>query len=179
MAAALEVEVTETALPLELTVDKLGVGGVTGLSPTVAVRNASTVNSYLDFSDLAFKTSGWTTKYASMSEVERGHYQRLLNVSALSLAVGFRLVAEYHADNGSGVIGDDLDLFLVTNKRANTELLRQALTNRLEEVSGSPGTLKLYADDATTVIKTWTLKDEFGNAVNPAIGTPARRGAAT
>lgn len=177
--SALEVEQLETALPLELTVDKLGLGGLTGLSPTVAVRNASTVDSYLDFSDNTFKTSGWTTKYAPMSEVERGHYQRLLNVASLGLAVGFRLVAEYHADNGFGVVGDDLDLFLVTNKRANAELLRQALTNRLEEVSGNPGSLTLYADDATTVLKTWTLKDESGSAVLPAAGTPARRGAST
>jgi hypothetical protein len=179
MAAALEVEQLETALPLELTVDKLGIGGVTGLLPTVAVRNASTINSYLDFSDNVFKTTGWTTKYAAMSEVERGHYQRLLNVSALALVVGFRLVAEYHVDNSSGVVGDDLDLFLVTNKRANAELLRQALTNRLEEASGNPGSLKLYADDAITVLKTWTLKDEDGNTVLPAVGTPARRGQAT
>jgi len=35
------VETSETALPLDLTVDQLSSGGVVGLAPTVSVRNVS------------------------------------------------------------------------------------------------------------------------------------------
>ncbi len=58
-------------------------------------------------------------------------------------------------------------------------LLRMGLTNRLEESAGSPGLLKLYADDAVTPLKTWQLRDGAGNAVTAATGAPAKRGAAT
>lgn len=58
-------------------------------------------------------------------------------------------------------------------------LLRMGLTNRLEEAAGNPGTLKLYADDGTTLLKTWQLRDGSGQAVTAQSGSPARRGAAT
>lgn len=59
------------------------------------------------------------------------------------------------------------------------QLLRMGLTNRLEETAGSPGLLKLYADDGTTLLKTWQLRDGSGGAVTASSGAPARRGAAT
>ena len=58
-------------------------------------------------------------------------------------------------------------------------LLRMGLTNRLEESAGSPGLLKLYADDATTLLLTWQLRDGSGGAVTASTGAPAKRGAAT
>lgn len=106
-------QVGDTSVPLILTIEKEGVGGVTGKSPTVALRNAAGTTSYLDWNDNTFKTSGWTTKYASMTEVERGHYQRILNSSLVSAIVaGFKVAAEYHVDDGSGTIGDALDVIL-------------------------------------------------------------------
>jgi hypothetical protein len=46
-----------------------------------------------------------------MVEVERGHYQRVFDASAVgSLSAGSVLAAEYHVDDGGGVIGDDADL---------------------------------------------------------------------
>ncbi len=107
------VDVLATAEPLVLSVSG-GSGGVTGLSPTVALRDAATTNSYLDFNDNTFKTSGWTTKYASMTEVERGHYQRALNVSTLpSVAAGKVYAAEYRVAEGSTFI-DVHDVLTVT-----------------------------------------------------------------
>lgn len=103
-------EITDTAVPLTLTLVQGGVGGVTGKAPTVAIRNAVTSNSYLDFADNTFKTVGWTTKFAPLMEVEAGHYQRSLDVSALLLPGGTVLSAEYHVDDGAGIIGDDQDL---------------------------------------------------------------------
>lgn len=103
-------EATDTAVPLSLTIDQEGVGGVTGQSPTVALRNATTVDSYLDFGDNTFKTVGWTTKYASMTEIERGHYFRSFDATAASIAAGTVLSAEYRVDDGGSILGDDHDL---------------------------------------------------------------------
>lgn len=58
-------------------------------------------------------------------------------------------------------------------------LLRMGLTNRLEETAGNPGTLRLYADDGTTVAKSWQLRDAANGAVTAQTGAPAKRGAAT
>lgn len=170
-------DTTETALPLDLTVNQFSVGGVTGLVPTVAVRLAATgTPQYLDWASNTVKTSGWTTKYQNMTEIERGHYQQLLNISVLSLAVGVKLIAEYAAVVG-GVTYTSSDTVLVNNIASQVTLLRQIGKNKLVELSGNPGTLTLYADDTVTVLETWTLTDENGNAVLPAIGTPARRSA--
>jgi len=165
---------TMTAAPLDLTVDRQG--GVTGLAPTVALRDTAT-NGYLDWADATFKTSGWATRYAAMSAVERGHYQLTLNLSATPAVVaGMVLVAEYHVDNGADVVGDAHDYVAVeANQTADIALMRKALTNRLEETSGNPGVLRLYDDDGSTVLKTWPLCDEGGGAVLPAVGTAARR----
>jgi hypothetical protein len=178
MSVAILVKSDDSAAPLDLTIDKEGVGGVTGKAPTVAIRDGATTNSYLDFNDNIFKTVGWTTKYSSMAEVERGHYQKTFNVSVLSLSEGDILVAEYHVDDGADVIGDALDVVIIASNAADLSLLRKQITNRLESASGNPGTLILYDDDGSTPFKTWELRDETGGAVLPAVGSPARRGAA-
>lgn len=173
----IEVDTTETSLALELVITKLGVGGIVGLSPTVAVRRLPSTTLYLDWSDLTFKVAGWVTKYQTMVEVERGLYQQTLNIAGLALPEDTKLTAEY-SNVAAGSQGNDFDLIHVTTLRDDADLLRKALTNRIEEVSGNPGSLTLYDDDALTAIKTWPLRDETGAAVLPAVGTPARRGPA-
>lgn len=179
MSLSLVVDPRNTAVPLDLTITQEGVGGVTGETPTVALRDGATTNSYLDFADNTFKTSGWTTKYASLAEVEKGHYQRLLNMTLISPTPvdGKAFVAEYelNAVVGKGVDHDVLLLVTVSDN----ELLRKALTNRLEETPGFPGTLILYDDDGTTPLLTWTLRDAGGGPVVGTVGSPARRSAAT
>ncbi len=59
--------------PLQFAVNGFS-GGITGLSPVVAIRDALTVGSYIDVADLTFKTSGWTTRQAAMTEVGGGRY---------------------------------------------------------------------------------------------------------
>jgi hypothetical protein len=178
--STIQTDNTETALPLELTINVVPGGGLTGLTPTVALRLTATgTPSYLDFATNTFKTSGWTTKYQTMSEIERGHYQYLANISALGLAVGTKLSAEYHFDSGTGLTGDGQDIVVINNTAAQVTFLRKVAKNRLEETSGNPGTLVLYDDDGATPLETWSLRDETGGAVNPATGTPAKRSAAT
>lgn len=108
-------ETTDVDVSLDLTINRGGVGGITGLSPTVSVRDASTSNSFLDFNDNTFKTGGWTTKDASMTDVGRGHYRRTLDVSAFSPAAGSMYVIEYHVDDGGDVVGDAHDKLIAVN----------------------------------------------------------------
>src|SRR5438034_1152464 len=113
----IEVDRIDTALPLQLTVDKDGLGGVTGLSPTVALRQIPTTNSYLDWNDMTFKTSGWTTKYKVMSEIENGNYQQMLDVSTLVVTVGDKLSAEYNVDDGGLIKGESSDVLVISELR--------------------------------------------------------------
>ncbi len=65
------------AEPFPLTLNVQGfTGGQTGLTPTVAIRAALTTNLYLDFNDLTFKTSGFTTRDADLTEIADGRYVR-------------------------------------------------------------------------------------------------------
>ncbi len=61
----------------------------------------------------------------------------------------------------------------------SVDLLRKALTNRLEAAPGNPGTLILFDDDGVTPLLTWATRDESGGAVAAAPGAPSRRGAGT
>jgi len=178
MGSTISVRASDTALPLVLTINQEGIGGITGKSPTVAIRQIST-GYYLDWADDTFKVSGWTTKYAVLSELERGHYQRLLDITAISSSANSVLAAEFYVDDGAGVSGVDHDLLIITDDTDNISLLRKHTTNRLEHASGDPGSLTLYDDDDTTPIRTWSLTDENGDEVFPTVGAPAKRGKAT
>jgi hypothetical protein len=174
-----QVDPTETALPLALNVSELGLGGLTGLYPTVAVRNISVglPAQYLDWDDGTFKSGGWGLKYAVMAEIERGNYQLLLDIAALGLAAGAKLSAEYHVDTRAGS-GDDAEVFdILAAGSEDLALLRKALTNRMEESPGNPGQLTLFDDDGASILLRWPLRDVSGGAVTATVGTPARRGA--
>jgi hypothetical protein len=163
-------------LPLSLTIRRAGVGGITGLSPTVALRRATTAGSYLDWDDGTFKGSGWSTKYASLTEAERGHYVRTLDLSGVPGATaGLFMLAEYRVDNGGDVVGDAQDVVSVVTTNTDTILLRKALTNRMEESPGNPGTLILNDDDDMTPLINQQLRDFAGDATIGVQGSPARR----
>lgn len=164
--------------PLILTVTKVGVGGVSGLSPTVAFRKVSPSNQYLDWSDFTFKTAGWTTKNASMSDLGGGHYQHQLDLTNISAADGDQYVAEYVVPD-SGSEGVDCDVFIIEDAAQDSEFLRKMATNRMEQVSGNPGTLTLYDDDGTSVLMQWEIRDESGGGITGISGAAARRAAGT
>jgi hypothetical protein len=174
---AITVEALDT-IPLTLTVTKSGVGGVTGLSPVVALRDAQTFNSYLDWADNIFKTSGWTMREALLSEVGGGHYERHLDLPSIGAASGSIYVAEYKVDS-TDVKGVDSDNIFIESQRDDLTLLRKMVTNRLIETAGNPGHLVLYDDDGVTPLKTWQLRDGTGGGTQLAIGAPARRSSAT
>lgn len=143
-------EKARTNAPFTLTIDQEGVGGVTGQAPTLAMRNATTTNSYLDWSDLTFKTSGWTTKYIAMTEVERGHYTFLVNLSIITgITVGSILSMEYHVDDTMSVVGEDQETLLVV------ETIEQIATDTAALVAA--GGTGLTPAQATQLQEVWQI----------------------
>ncbi len=99
--------------PLQLAVNGFG-GGITGLSPVVAIRSALTSGSYLDFSDLAFKTSGWTTRQAALTEVGDGRYFLLGGADPFLWTPFPDVPAYFTAEYESPGLGISDDLIIVT-----------------------------------------------------------------
>lgn len=170
------VDKNTASLPLVLVVNLPGVSGVVGQTSTVAVRDASTTNSYLDWNTGLFATSGWGVKDAPMTSIGNGIYQRNLPLaSSTGIVAGMCVVIEY-TTNGT-VSGIDQEVYQVTRSSADIALLRKLATNRLEEIGGSPGVVHLYDDDGVTVLMSWNLRDALGGPVVDSVGAPARRGA--
>jgi len=147
--------IAETAFPLELVIERDSIGGVAGKAPTVALRDAAFVNKYMDFADGVFKTVGWTTQFASLTDLGDGIYQRLLNVPATTIVNGMVLVAEYRVDDGGDVVGIDFDTLTVDTGIADAVLQLQtslALANsQIDELWILAG---LDKDKPLTVTKT-------------------------
>jgi hypothetical protein len=175
----LEADYNDASFPLELTVNNAGVGGVTGLTCTVAVRQAGTTSSYLDWATNTFKTSSWTTKNQPMTDLGTGCYQTALPVSLLGYTLGSeaKLVAEY-TSSGVGAGGFAADTICVSPLRPNAQLARQYQTNKAVALGATVGTLTVYADDGVTALKVHTLADFAAGQVSNVAGTPAQRGSA-
>lgn len=73
---------TETNAPLWIGVDDTG--GVAGLSVTAQIRDGATTTSYLDFADDTFKTSAWSQKSLTLTDIGNGYYTDTLDVSAIT-----------------------------------------------------------------------------------------------
>jgi hypothetical protein len=178
--ATIECDWNDDEIPLELCVSKINVGGIPGLTCTVAIRLSPTSNSYLDWSDNTFKTAGWTIKFQPMNDLGTGMYQAILNVAALGftplMGLPQKLIAEYNS-SGAGTSGLASDTLYVSELRPDAKLARQYGTNKVKTLGGLPGTFTLYEDDGVTVQSTQTLLDFAGNAVVNTPGTPAQRGA--
>ena len=175
MNVALVVE-TSQVVPLCLGLVREGVGGITGKSPTVALRNVVT-GQYLDWGDNTFKFSGWTLRRASMADQDNGNYQRIYTPAGV--VAGDILLAEFHVDDGVGVAGEASDMLVFVKTGQNSELLRKALTNRMWEAGGAPGHLTLFDDDDSTPLLSWQLRDERNGGIAESVGTPSRRSKAT
>lgn len=57
-------------------------------------------------------------------------------------------------------------------------LMRKWITNQQYVDTTSSGRMRLFDDDASTVLLTWTLRDRDGNAITTPAGSPAQRGEA-
>jgi hypothetical protein len=173
----------DMTIPLELTIEQEGVGGVIGQVPSVRVRDGSTLNSFLDWDDNTFKTALWTEKDRILDEVEDGHYTTLLNLATIGAIVGNIFVAQYVVNDGGDIIGDAHDVILVGQQAltavsqllSEVSLIRKSVTNRMEESPGNPGVLIVFDDDDSTAILQFLLRDALGNGIASPALSPARR----
>lgn len=103
------VEPGDTGIELQVPIIRNG-AGVSGLTVLAQIRNGDTDNSYLDFSDNVFKTSGWTTKQVTLVEVptSAGIYRYLWNSSlAAAVVAGFDAIVEYDVSGSISLRGTD------------------------------------------------------------------------
>lgn len=203
MSELILAERSETKLPLTLTVSQNG--GLSGLTSTVALRDGQTDDSYLDFNDVTFKTGGWGTQKAALSDEGGGLYLFTggLDLTAITNlpATTHHLVAEFETAGGglSGIdhdiivlgedfyaIGDDVwikdisaNSFWGSQAGGMLNLLRKGMTNQLNLTGGSPGKLELYDDNNSTIILTWEETDAASGGIVLRVGAPARRAKAT
>jgi len=149
---------------------------VTGLAPTVALRRGETVGHYLDWADLTFKTSGWTTKKLPLTEVGGGFYAVLvgLNLSTITnLPITTTLLAaEYEVTGAVEAIA--LDVITLQDDTARISELLACSKNRLE-IDFTAQELVLYADDGTTVAQRWPLESNGGEDVATQFGVQTKR----
>jgi len=83
----------ETALPISIAVSSGG--GVSGLAVTMAIRDGSTLNSYLDFNDLTFKPSGWVSQTDALVDQSGGYYADTLDVASITNLPNTNLIIEF------------------------------------------------------------------------------------
>ena len=177
----------DMTVPLELTIEQEGVGGVVGKTPTVRIRDGATTDSFLDWNDNTFKLAGWAELDRPLSEVGNGHYSELLDLGALGAVVGNVFIAQYNVNDGGDVIGDAHDVILVGEQAQadfaqallDVSLIRKSITNRMEQFPGTPGTLILWDDDGVTPLLQWQVRDAAGNGVVATVGCPAKRSVST
>jgi hypothetical protein len=129
-------EASDSAVPLNLTVNFGTSGGVAGLTAVVALRDGATTDSYLDFSDNTFKTSGWVTRQTPAAEVDPvlspGVYQYVLNLAAINAVVGTRYVVEWdvtgaYEANASEDILAVKSLYAVASEQGLNEAVTQII----------------------------------------------------
>ena len=172
----IQVERTESQVPIDLVVTDRR-GGISGLTVVVQIRDGRTTNSYLDFNDDTFKTSGWTTKQVSLADIGDGFYTLSggLDLSAITNlpASTHYLFAEFivtGAARGSAINEIllrrdvyDTALALLQRSLADAETLPEfrslggALQKLVNRVRASGTQLLIYETDDSTISATQTL----------------------
>ncbi len=170
----------ETALPVTVQVNNAS-GGVKGLTVVVACRDGGTVNSWLDFNDSTFKTSGWTTQQSSMTEVSTSIAAGVYAIAAgLDLnamtnlpAATNKLILEYEITAG-GTSGNAIDVIDISE----VGLIFDHDETR-KEVNDATGDLEHYKRDNATVRQRWPLKTKNDVAPTVQAGVQTKRKAPT
>ena len=144
---------TDPAYSLILSVTDGPDGAVTGLAPTVRIRDGATVDSYLDFADATFKVSGHTTLEATMAEIGNGHYEYDLDIAGITgIAARTSLVAEYHVEDG----GLELDQSAVVVLQQLTGVGLTLTVNDLGGIEGLSPTVRVRDTPSNTRFLDWS-----------------------
>ncbi len=144
----------EANLPLNLFLSD-STGPVAGATVVVAIRDGATTNSYLDFADGLFKTTGWTTRQAALTGTIAGVYPLAggLDVSAIGNlpASTTKLLAEYEITNPAAVRGIASDTILIeeiapTAAQVNAEMVDVMAVDTHPEITSIPGAVSSFRD---------------------------------
>ncbi len=160
---------------------------VTGGAASTSVKIRRGSDGYLyDWNDGAFKNSGWTTLSATLTEIDAtnlaGYYKKDVTESGWTdgwyqvfvrytgtpkrngdiefLLEGGKIIEVHVADNLDAAVSarptlSQIEASTVLAKQAKIDFIEKWILNRL--VEDPPGTWKLYDDDDTTVLRTWTV----------------------
>jgi len=131
MSYQIKIARTETNLPLNLFLTD-SQGPVTGATAAVAIRDGDTSNSYLDFDDVTFKTSGHTTRQQPMTEDENGVYTLVGGLDVSSIvnlpAATIHLLAEYEVTAPVEALGISSDTVLLETTALVQADIQSAMT---------------------------------------------------
>jgi hypothetical protein len=163
-------------VPLNLTVRRANGAPVTGLAPTVAIRDALDATLWLDMVDGVFKASGWGARTAVLDEVSAalspGQYLTVLDLAdVVAPSTGFSFVAEY-AVTFSGVTCVSSETYTVDDTLV---VQRAVLLGESRAAPGDPGSLVIKRPGDTAAFITYAISDFTGAAVYSTPGIPARR----
>lgn len=148
--------VGDNAIVLELWIYDLNGEGVISQAPKLSVRRLSD-NQFLDFNDNTFKSSGWTTRQATMTEIDavlsKGGYGYSWN-SSLSVAGESEYAVEYE----SSTPGYSFDVDYISFMLEDMSNVKKFLFNKrnIDKTAPNPKEV-LYDDDETTEIASWEL----------------------
>lgn len=160
----------DSNIPLSLSAMKGNLGGQAGLTVIVAIRDAATINSYLDFNDNTFKTVGWVQKTKTLADIGGGFYALSggLNASIITNlpAATDHLVAEYVVSGGvkavatdlivlrealiRDIFNSDLDLFEVAAPDHSLLVALLKLISRFK-INNGTGKAEIYQTDGVTL----------------------------
>lgn len=165
-------------VPLNLTVRRANGAPVTGLAPTVAIRDAVDATLWLDMVDGAFKASGWGARTAALDEVSSvlspGQYLTVLDLAdVVAPSTGFSFVAEY-AVTYSGATCVSSETYIVDDTLV---VQRAILLGESRADPGDPGSLVIKRPGGVSAFITYAISDFTGAAVYGNAGIPARRSA--
>jgi len=182
-----------TAVPVELLVDQSG--GVPGLTVVVAVRDATSADSYLDWADMTFKAAGWVARQVALVDIGEGVYRLSAGLDLTALtnlpAATHDLILEYDVTGAITARATEQvtlvqslydlwarDLAGLSAPAAGRILdrIRVYLTNRTE-VDVANQKLVVFEDDGLTVAQQWDLETALGppDLVKAPRGTAAKR----
>ena len=152
-----------------LLVDQAGdpiVGG--GADSSLRVRRS--VDGYLlDWDDMTFKASGWTTPATLFIEIDAvnlpGYYHKIIDISGwddglyqlMAAYVAGEVVARGHSDL-QVQSGQEIPAYLGEQVDGNLNQVLQVLSNRLVIDAGT-GAYTIYADDGVTPLLTGTISN--------------------
>jgi len=124
----IKARIGDTTVGLIVVVTKNGVPQ-TGETVLVRIAEADTSDSYLDFNDDTFKTSGWTTKTVTMTEdaSETGTYKYVWDSSS-AVSAEARLSVEYEITSGSNR-SKDSEILIIHDEalEATSQLIKTAV----------------------------------------------------